>query len=241
MPEEIEVIGGRAAIDAATDAGSNTDAGAGAGADADAVVAPDADRRANRARAAHIGTRFLIARRTVEERQKWLAENPIFPGMTQEQRNRRSKAKRAAFSRIERIFRDWRDSADRVLADDLKTAGRLPAELQPDYVPKIRLNFWGRCIRAQRVDQRLKAKDLCRELGLSEATLRRIEKGDPMVAVISYLKAMGRLGILTRLVPEPPDELWRAKDDWSRYCYRSRRPRDVPYSSVRRVRDPSPD
>lgn len=116
----------------------------------------------------------------------------------------------------------------------------MPADLQPDYVPKIRLEFWGRCIRTQRVDQRLKAKDFCRELGMSEATLRRVEKGDPMVAAISYLRAMGRLGILAQLVPEPPDELWRAQDEWSRYRYRSGRLRDVPYSGVRRVRDSPP-
>lgn len=115
----------------------------------------------------------------------------------------------------------------------------MPPDLQPDYVPKIRLEFWGRCIRTQRVDQRLKAKDLCRELGMSEATLRRVEKGDPMVATISYLRAMGRLGILTQLVPEPPDDLWRPKDESSRY--RSGRPRDVPYSGARRVRDSSVD
>jgi transcriptional regulator with XRE-family HTH domain len=112
------------------------------------------------------------------------------------------------------------------------------AELQPDYVPKIRLDFWGRCIRTQRVNQRLKAKDFCRDLGVSEATLRRVEKGDPMVSVISYMRAMGRLGILTRLVPEPPEDLWRVEDGRVGYCYR---PRDVPYCKVRRVRDSSPD
>lgn len=205
-----------------------------------AVSAADIDQQVSRARATYVGIRLKASERAAEEREKWVAGNPVLPGMTHEQRAQRSKAKKNAFSEINGFFGRWQDSAYRSLVEDLKAVGRLPAELQPDYVPRIRLEFWGRCIRTQRVEQRLKAKDFCRELDVSEATLRRMEKGDPMVAVISYLKAMGRLGILTRLIPEPPDELWRVKDDWARYCYRSRRPRDGPFSGVRRVRDPSP-
>jgi hypothetical protein len=208
---------------------------------ADAVEAVEIDWKVSRARGDYMQTRIMAAKRAAEERGKWVAAHPIAPGMTQEQRAQRSAARREAFSRINGFFGEWQDSAYGWLVDDLKELGRLPAELQPDYVPKIRLEFWGRCIRTQRVEQRLKAKDFCRELDLSEATLRRIEKGDPMVAAISYRRAMGRLGILTRLVPEAPDDLWRAKDEWSYYRYRSGRRRDVPYSSVRRVRDSSPD
>lgn len=207
---------------------------------ANAVEAAEIDQRVGRVRAHYVKTRLFAAKRAAEERGKWVAAHPIVPGMTHEQRAQRLVAKRDAFSRINAFFEEWQNSAYRLLLHDLEALGRLPSDLQPDYVPKIRLEFWGRCIRTQRVDQRLKAKDLCRELGMSEATLRRVERGDPMVAAISYLRAMGRLGILTRLVPEAPDDLWRAKDEWSHYRYRSGRRRDVPYSGVRRVRDPSP-
>jgi len=209
--------------------------------DVEETAAQKADRRASYARAEYVKTRLWVAKRVAEERERWLLDHPVLPRMTQEQRSKRAKDQRAAFARIDRIFQDLLDSADRGVVDDLRECGRLPAELQPDYVPKIRLDFWGRCIRTQRVNQRLKAKDFCRDLGVSEATLRRVEKGDPMVSVISYMRAMGRLGILTRLVPEPPEDLWRVEDEWLRYCYRSRRSRDVPYCKVRRVRDSSPD
>lgn len=202
------------------------------------------DQQVGRARATYVRTRLAAAKRAAEERGKWVATHPIVPGMTQEQRAQRSAARRDAFSRINAFFREWQDSAHQCLVDDLKALGRLPAELQPDYVPKIRLEFWGRCIRTQRVDRRLKAKDFCRELNLSEATLRRIEKGDHMVAAISYLKAMSRLGLLSRLVPEPPDDLWQVAEEGGgrgRNGGRPGRPRDGPYWRVRRVRSVSPD
>lgn len=40
-----------------------------------------------------------------------------------------------------------------------------------------RLVEWGRCVNVQRMRQRITATDLCRRLGISEATLRRLERG----------------------------------------------------------------
>lgn len=42
-----------------------------------------------------------------------------------------------------------------------------------------RLSIWGRCIRTQRLRQRIAAADFCVRIGISEATLRRLERGDP--------------------------------------------------------------
>ncbi|HEY4540946.1 MAG TPA: helix-turn-helix transcriptional regulator [Noviherbaspirillum sp.] len=66
-----------------------------------------------------------------------------------------------------------------------------------------RLQAWGRVIRAQRAQQRLRAADLCARLEISEATLRRLERGDPGAAASLYLMALQVLGVLDELAPAP--------------------------------------
>ncbi|MCD6027474.1 MAG: hypothetical protein K0R08_1993 [Solimicrobium sp.] len=64
-----------------------------------------------------------------------------------------------------------------------------------------RLRIWGAFIRKQRIVQRIKADDLCSRMSISDATLRRIEKGDPRVGVATYFSALYILGVLDKLAP----------------------------------------
>lgn len=71
-----------------------------------------------------------------------------------------------------------------------------------------RLEVWGRCIRTQRLQQRVTVADLCERLGISPATLRRLEQGDPGAAVGAYMAALLTLGVIDTAVPRLPDVLW---------------------------------
>ena len=73
-----------------------------------------------------------------------------------------------------------------------------------------RLRIWGRCIRTQRVAQHLPAADLCARIGISDATLRRLEQGDPGAGASAYLTALMVLGLLDVAAPEPPAHYWSA-------------------------------
>src|SRR3546814_19645248 len=64
-----------------------------------------------------------------------------------------------------------------------------------------RLKAWGRCIRLQRVRQKIKAADFCPRIEVSESTLRRIEAGDPSVNVGSYLSALNALALMDFVTP----------------------------------------
>lgn len=84
-------------------------------------------------------------------------------------------------------------------------------ELRTDIVHPFvleKLEIWGRCIRLQRVRQGLVARDLCSRLDVSDATLRRMEQGDPRVNAAAYLSALNALGILDMVVPHPDAALW---------------------------------
>src|SRR3546814_11807289 len=70
-----------------------------------------------------------------------------------------------------------------------------------------RLKAWGRCIRLQRVRQKIKAADFCPRIEVSESTLRRIEAGDPSVNVGSYLSALIALALLDFLTPHQEPQL----------------------------------
>lgn len=83
----------------------------------------------------------------------------------------------------------------------------LPAEAVPTLIQE-RLQAWGRVIRAQRILQRLRAGDLCARLEISEATLRRLERGDAGAGVGLYLMALQVLGVLDDLAPPPSTALW---------------------------------
>ncbi|GAB3554837.1 hypothetical protein GCM10027343_43260 [Noviherbaspirillum agri] len=74
-----------------------------------------------------------------------------------------------------------------------------------------RLSLWGLTIRTQRNRQRLRAADLCVRLEISEATLRRLERGDPGAGVGLYLMAFQVLGVLDELAPTSPTSLWNSE------------------------------
>ena len=68
------------------------------------------------------------------------------------------------------------------------------------------LRWWGREIRTHRIAQRLTAVELARRIEVSHPTMGRIEKGDPAVAVSSYMFAIYALSLTDMLTPEPTDE-----------------------------------
>lgn len=71
-----------------------------------------------------------------------------------------------------------------------------------------RLITWGRCIHAQRLRQRMTAADLCERMSVSEATLRRLERGDPGAGAGAYLAALLILGVLNEAAPSLAPALW---------------------------------
>lgn len=85
--------------------------------------------------------------------------------------------------------------------------GFMPKKLvsEPFLHPNInaRLAVWGRCVRVQRVRQKIKAVDFCLRIDISESTLRRLESGDPSVAAGTYLAALNALGLMDAVVPMP--------------------------------------
>lgn len=83
--------------------------------------------------------------------------------------------------------------------------------LDTDSLPTLvqeRLSTWGRCIHTQRLRQRITAADLCARLGISEATLRRLERGDPGAGAGTYLTALLTLGVAAEAAPPLPPPLW---------------------------------
>jgi len=83
----------------------------------------------------------------------------------------------------------------------------LPATAVPSLVQE-RLTIWGKCIHQQRITQNLQASDLCSRIGISDATLRRLENGDPGAGAGIFLSALLVLGILDLTVPVPDERLW---------------------------------
>jgi hypothetical protein len=84
----------------------------------------------------------------------------------------------------------------------LSNAGMWPTLVQE------RLVEWGRCVNVQRLQQRITAADLCRRLGISEATLRRLERGDPGVGAGAYVNALLTLGMANEATPALKPGLW---------------------------------
>jgi transcriptional regulator with XRE-family HTH domain len=72
-----------------------------------------------------------------------------------------------------------------------------------------RISIWGRCIRTQRLRQRITVADLSTRLGVSKTTLLRLERGDPGAGAGAYLTALLALGVVDRAVPPLPVELWQ--------------------------------
>lgn len=92
------------------------------------------------------------------------------------------------------------------------TGAVVPKKLRPaEAVPTLvvnRLRTWGRSIRAQRVRQRIPAADLCLRMDISDATLRRIERGDPGASAATYLTALWILGIFEIAAPPLAPHYW---------------------------------
>ena len=87
--------------------------------------------------------------------------------------------------------------------------------LSADAVPSLiseRLVIWGHAIRTQRVRQRITADQLGIRVGISRATLSRIERGDPAVSVTGYMTAFLVLGILDETMPPLRPALWSASE-----------------------------
>ncbi|MFI4939694.1 MAG: helix-turn-helix domain-containing protein [Burkholderiales bacterium] len=83
--------------------------------------------------------------------------------------------------------------------------------LDPKSVPTLiqdRLHAWGLVIKKQRAIQRIRAADLSQRMEVSEATLRRLERGDAGAGAALYLTALHILGALDELAPMPPKALW---------------------------------
>jgi transcriptional regulator with XRE-family HTH domain len=85
----------------------------------------------------------------------------------------------------------------------------LSASAVPTLVQE-RLTIWGKCIRKQRITQNVQAADLCSRMGISDATLRRLENGDPGAGTGIFLSALLVLGILDLTAPVPDEQLWAA-------------------------------
>lgn len=73
-----------------------------------------------------------------------------------------------------------------------------------------RLREWGRSINTQRLRQRIPVADLAARLGVSRATLLRMEKGDPGAGAGAYLTALLALGVLDQLAPAAPPFMYQA-------------------------------
>ncbi len=82
------------------------------------------------------------------------------------------------------------------------------AETWPTLVHE-RLTIWGKCIRTQRLRQRITVADLCSRLGVSRTTLMRLESGDPGASAGAYLTALLALGVADVAAPALPAELWQ--------------------------------
>jgi transcriptional regulator with XRE-family HTH domain len=72
------------------------------------------------------------------------------------------------------------------------------------------IQTWGSAIRAQRMFLRITSAQLASRIGVSLPTVARMEKGDPGVAVGSYLSALFALGLSSAAVPALNPELWQA-------------------------------
>jgi transcriptional regulator with XRE-family HTH domain len=69
------------------------------------------------------------------------------------------------------------------------------------------IQTWGLAIRAQRMLLRITSAQLASRIGVSLPTVARMEKGDPGVAVGSYLSALFALGLSSAALPALNPEL----------------------------------
>lgn len=89
----------------------------------------------------------------------------------------------------------------------------MPKKLTPEgAMPSLveeRLRVWGRCIRAQRITQRITTLQLAERMNISRATLQRLERGDVGASTGNYMRAFLVLGILDVVAPVPPQRFWQ--------------------------------
>lgn len=81
--------------------------------------------------------------------------------------------------------------------------------LSTPLVAQEHIQVWGEAIRAQRMFLRMTAAQLASRIGVSLPTFARMEKGDPGVAVGTYLSALFALGLNSQAVPALNPELWQ--------------------------------
>lgn len=60
---------------------------------------------------------------------------------------------------------------------------------------------WGSAIRTARTRRAWRRSDLATKSGVSESTLRAVERGAPGVGTAAYLSAMWALGLLSNVAP----------------------------------------
>ncbi len=85
---------------------------------------------------------------------------------------------------------------------------KLTAEIMVPSLIQERLQMWGRCIHAQRVRQRVTASNLAERMGVSRATVQRLERGDTGASVSAYLTALLILGVVDEAAPTLDPALW---------------------------------
>ena len=66
------------------------------------------------------------------------------------------------------------------------------------------------------VAQHIKAADLCTRMNISQATLRRVEQGDPGASASTYLTALWVLGMFEAAAPGLDAKYWQAIDPLAR-------------------------
>lgn len=74
-----------------------------------------------------------------------------------------------------------------------KSFQQLPAPVQ-SALPEL-----GKAIRVARIRRRQSAQDFASRLGVTLPTLRKLERGDPGVAVATFVSALWLIGLLDRL------------------------------------------
>jgi transcriptional regulator with XRE-family HTH domain len=82
--------------------------------------------------------------------------------------------------------------------------------LRGDEMPTLvleRLRSWGSCIKTMRLNQKLRAADLCARMKITHPTLRRLENGDAGAGIGHYLNALMILGALDIAAPPLPSYL----------------------------------
>lgn len=85
------------------------------------------------------------------------------------------------------------------------------------------LDSWGRCIRAQRIAQKISEKDLCARISISKPTLHRLQKGASNVSADTYLEALLALGVMEIAAPQLPVTIIEPTNPHQKISFRVRK------------------